>query len=145
MRDHYRYLMIMLLYLVLVGVFPGCGDDDAEGMPKTLEGAKDRIRTLAAEIARLNAGIKNIEDKAKDEIAELRLLVSQLRQGNDELARTSRLGERIESILSANNAAALTISIVVNLLAFLVIVFMQLRHRRFLDECNHYVTSKLHE
>ncbi len=121
MRDHYRYLMIMLLYLVLVGVFPGCGDDDAEGMPKTLEGAKDRIRTLAAEIARLNAGIKNIEDKAKDEIAELRLLVSQLRQENDDLARTSRLGERIEPIL------------------------MQLRHRRFLDGFNHYVTSKLHE
>lgn len=145
MRDHYRYLMIMLLYLVLVGVFPGCGDDDDEGMPKTLEGAKDRIRTLATEIARLNAGIKSVEDKAKGEIAGLRLLVSQLRQENDDLARTSRLGERIEPILSANNAAALTISIVVNLLAFLMIAFMQLRHRRLLDECNHYVTSTLHE
>jgi multidrug resistance efflux pump len=138
--------MLMLLFLVAVGAFSGCGDDnDDEGMPKTLEGAKDRIRTLAAEITRLNTNIKNTEDKAKAEQAEFRLLVSQLRQENDDLARTARLGERMEPLLRENNIAALTISIVVNLLAFLVIVFMQLRHRRFLDERNAYVTNRLHE
>lgn len=148
MRHPFRLSMTVLLSLVLIGapvLLPGCGDDEEDdGMPKTLEGAKDRIRNLEAEIARLNAGIKDIEDRTKADQGDLRLLVSQLRQENDDLARTARLGEKLEPMVKANNTAILGISIVINLLAFMVIVCMQLRHRRLLDECNHYITHRLH-
>ena len=144
MRNPFRWLMIMALSLVLAGALTGCGDDEDDGMPKTLEAAKERIRFLEAEIVKLNSGLKGIEDKTKAEQGDLRLLVSQLRQENDDLARTFRLEENIGLAAKSNAGVSFYISIVVNFLACLVIVVMQLRHRRLLDECCHYITHRFH-
>ncbi len=146
MRKLFIALLSMCAAIAVIFVLtPGSGDDDDKGTPKTLEGAKDRIRTLEAEVARLNGSITTIESNAKTEKSELRLLVSQLRQENDDLANTARLGERIGTVVRANDATSFLISIGVNFLSLLVIVAMQLRHRRLLDECNHYITNRLHE
>jgi hypothetical protein len=134
----------MLLFFAAVCVLSGCGDDDDDGMPKTLEAAKIKIRSLEAEVMRLTDGIKSIEDSVNVEKSELQLIVSQLRQDNDELTNAMRLGERIKTITETNDDTFFLISIGVNFLSLLVILGMQLRHRRLLDECNHFVTHTLH-
>jgi len=141
-------IMFVILSFALVGVLAlcsGCGDDkDDDGMPKTLEGAKDMIKNLQAEITRLNNRITDLENRTMMDKADLQLLVSQLRQENGDLKRADKLDQRVAITTQTNNSKFLYFSIFLNILSLMIILYMQLRYRRLFDECNHYITYTLH-
>ncbi|MCC8165669.1 MAG: hypothetical protein LIQ31_05875 [Planctomycetes bacterium] len=134
-RYHPRYLAIFFTFLSGVAALSGCGDDT--GQDAEVRRLRKENRDLQSRVAELEA--TSIEG------SELKLRISQLQQENDDLKSTANLGERIEIAINRNNQLYFHISFLMNIILLLVIVFLQLRYRRFYDECNHYINVRLHD